>query len=117
VVNLSSGQGQWVFYAPINLLLVVLALSLLTTLLAASGGVLISLKSATVRQAAQTMLLALILLGVAIYGVARLLPASVTASLSTSQLVLIILLVLLVLDAILLGIALASFRRSRLILN
>lgn len=117
VVNLSSGQGQWVFYAPINLLLVVLALSLLTTLLAASGGVLISLKSATVRQAAQTMLLALILLGVAIYGVARLLPASVTASLSTSQLVLIIMLVLVVLDATLLGIALASFRRSRLILN
>ena len=57
MVNLSQGQGQWVFYTPINLFVVVLVLSFLTTLLAASGGVLISLKSATVRQAAQTMLL------------------------------------------------------------
>ena len=117
VVNLARGQGPWVFYAPINLFLVVLVLSLLTTLLAASGGVLISLKSATVRQAAQTMVLGELVLGLAVYGVVRLLPASLTASLTTSQVVLIVMGALAVLDAILLAAALVSFRRSRLILG
>jgi ABC-2 type transport system permease protein len=117
VVNWSQEQGQWVFYAPINLFLVVLVMSLLTILLAASGGVLISLKSATVRQAAQTMVLGEILLGFAIYVVVRFLPASVTASLTTSQMVSIILLTLVVLDAILLAASLVSFQRSRLILG
>ena len=116
VVNWSQEQGQWVFYAPINLF-VVLVMSLLTILLAASGGVLISLKSATVRQAAQTMVLGEILLGFAIYVVVRFLPASMTASLTTSQMVSIILLSLVVLDAILLAASLVSFQRSRLILG
>jgi ABC-2 type transport system permease protein len=117
VVNISQGQAQWVFYAHTNLFLVVLILSLLTNLLAASGGVLISLKSATVRQAGQTMILGMILLGLAVYGVARLLPASVTASLTTSQIVLIIMGTLGVLDAILLAASVMSFQRSRLILG
>ncbi len=116
VVNWSQEQGQWVFYAPINLF-VVLVMSLLTILLAASGGVLISLKSATVRQASQTMLLGEILLGFAVYVVVRFLPASMTASLTTSQMVSIILLSLVVLDAILLAASLVSFQRSRLILG
>jgi ABC-2 type transport system permease protein len=116
VVNWSQGQGPWVFYTPVNLF-VVLVMSFLTILLAASGGVLISLKSATVRQAAQTMLLGEIVLGFAIYLVVRLLPASLTASLTTSQIVSIILLTLVVLDAILLAASLVSFQRSRLILG
>lgn len=116
-VNVSRGQRQWAFYAPIDLFLVVLVLSLLTILLAASGGVLISLRSATARQAAQTMVLGEILLALAVYGVARLLPASGIASLTASQMILIIMLVLVVLDAILLAISLASFQRSRLILG
>jgi ABC-2 type transport system permease protein len=117
VVNWSQEQGQWVFYAPINLFLVVLVMSLLTILLAASGGVLISLKSATVRQAAQTMLLGEIVLGFAIYVVVRFLPASMTASLTTSQVVSMILLTLVILDAILLAASLVSFQRSHLILG
>jgi ABC-2 type transport system permease protein len=117
VVNWSQGQGQWVFYRPINLFLVVLVMSLLTILLAATGGVLISLKSATVRQAAQTMVLGEILLGLVIYLVIRLLPASATASLTTSQMVSISLLTLVVLDAILLAASMVSFQRSRLILG
>jgi ABC-2 type transport system permease protein len=116
VVNGSQGQGQWIFYPAINLF-IVLVMSLLTVLLAASGGVLISLKSATVRQAAQTMLLGEILLGFASYAVVRVLPASMTASLSTSQVVSIILLTLAVLDTILLAASLVSFQRSRLILG
>ena len=115
VVNLSQGQGQWLFYGPNSAFLVLLALSFLTILLAASGGVLISLKSATVRQAAQTMILGEIILGLAVYGIVRLLPASMIASLTTSQIVAIILLTLIVLDAILLAASLASFQRARLI--
>jgi ABC-2 type transport system permease protein len=117
VVNMSQGNGQWIFYTPTNLLVVVLIMSFLTNLLAASGGVLISLKSATVRQAGQTMILGLIILGLTIYGIARLLPASVTDSLTTSQIVLIIIGTLVGLDAILLAAALVSFQRSRLILS
>jgi ABC-2 type transport system permease protein len=100
-----------------SLFAVVFVLCFLTTLLAASGGVLISLKSATVRQASQTMLLGLIILGLAISAVVRLLPPALTASLTTPQVVLIIMLVLAVLDAILLVASLVSFQRSRLILS
>jgi ABC-2 type transport system permease protein len=117
VVDLSRSQGQWEFYTPINLFLVVLVMSFLTILLAASGGVLISLKSATVRQAAQTMVLGEIILGFAVYVVAKLLPVRMTASLTTSQVVLIIMLVLVILDTILLAVSLVSFQRSRLILG
>jgi len=117
VVNWSQGLGQWEFYKPISLFAVVLVLCFLTTLLAASGGVLISLKSATVRQASQTMLLGLILLGLAISMIIRLLPPGLTASLTTPQMVGIIMLVLVVLDAILLVASLLSFRRSGLIMS
>ncbi len=117
VVNWSQTPGPWVFYAPIDLFLVVLVMSFLTILLAASGGVLISLRSATVRQAAQTMLLGEIVLGFAIYAIVRFLPASLTASLTTSQMVALILLTLAVLDAILLAASLVSFQRARLILG
>ena len=117
VVNLSQRLGQFEFYKPISLFAVVLILCFLTTLLAASGGVLISLKSATVRQASQTMLLGLIILGLAISMVIKLLPPGLTASLTTSQTILIIVLVLVVLDTILLAASLVSFKRSRLILS
>ncbi len=110
-------QGQWRFYAPLNLLMIVLVISFLVILLAASGGVLISLKSATVRQAAQNMLLGEMLLGFFVYLVVRFLPPSLIASLTTSQVVSITLLTLAALDAILLAAALVSFQRSRLILG
>jgi len=117
VVNLSQGLRQWEFYEPLRLFVVVLILCFLTTLLAASGGVLVSLKSATVRQASQTMLLGLIILGLAISMVIRLLPPEWLASLTTSQVVLTIMLALVVLDTILLTASLVSFQRSRLILS
>jgi ABC-2 type transport system permease protein len=117
VVNLSLRLKPFEFYKPINLFVVVLVLCFLTTLLAASGGVIISLKSVTVRQASQTMLLGLIILGLAITTVVKLLPPGLTASLTTSQIVGIILLVLVALDTILLVATLLSFRRSRLILS
>jgi ABC-2 type transport system permease protein len=116
-VNLSQRMGQWEFYNPISLFAVLLVLCFLTTLLAASGGVLISLKSATVRQASQTMLLSLIILGLAISTVIRLLPPELTASLTDSQMTLIIVMVLVILDTILLAASRVRFQRSRLILS
>lgn len=116
-VNLSKGAGPWQFYAPLSLLGYTLVLSLLASLLAASGGVLVSLHSATVRQAAQTLLLCTLGLGVALGLGLSALPKSLYASLSTNQLLLIILLILAILDAVLLGFAFASFKRSRLILS
>jgi ABC-2 type transport system permease protein len=116
-VNLSNGQGSWVFYSPITHWVDVLVLCLLACLLSASGGILVSLHSTTVRQAQQTLLLGSLLLFVVIFLVVRALPSEMVLALSYTQFILISILVLAVLDAILLAIALVSFRRSRLILS
>ena len=108
VVNVSNGQGGWQFY-PLDRFLQVLALVLLANLLAASGGVLISLRSATVRQAQQTLILVTMgLIGISLLAL-KAVPANVMAALSYNQLVLIFMAVLVVLDAILLIISMASF--------
>jgi ABC-2 type transport system permease protein len=117
VANLSSKQGGWQFYTHIDLLLEVLSLSLLTSLLGVSGGVLISMRSATVRQAQQVLIVAMLVLVGAGVGLITLLPADTIASFSESQLLLIAMAVLAVLDAILLGASLVSFRRTRLMLS
>ncbi len=117
LVNLFSGYASWVFYHPLDVLLEALALSLLSCVLGASAGVLISLRSATVRQAQQILSIGTLVL---IFGgvfALQALPASFVSSLSVSQFWLIVIAVLAVLDAILLGASLVSFRRSRLILS
>lgn len=121
VVNLSvpaSGNGQegWAFY-PVGLFLETAALSLLVSLLTASAGVLVSLRAATVRQAQQTLIVGTI---VVIFGgvlVISLLPPQLFRSLSYSELLLIAITVIALLDAVLLGWALVRFQRSRLILS
>jgi ABC-2 type transport system permease protein len=117
VANLSKGQGSWQFYTHVDLLLEVLGLSLLTGLLGASGGVLISMRSATVRQAQQLVLVAMLVLAGGGVLLSRFLPADVISALSESQLWLIAIAVLAVLDLILLGVSLVSFRRTRLMLS
>ena len=117
VANLSKGQGSWQFYTHVDLLLEALALSLLACLLGVSGGVLISMRSATVRQAQQILIVATLVLIVGGVALIKLLPASAISSFSTSQIWLIVMAVLAVLDAILLGVSLVSFRRSRLMLS
>ncbi len=117
VANLSKGQGSWEFYPHVDLFLEALALSLLTSLLGASGGVLISQRSATVRQAQQILIVAtLVLVGGGVLAL-KAVPAQAISSLSSSQIWLIAMAVLAVLDAILLGVSLVSFRRSRLMLS
>lgn len=117
VANLSKGQGSWHFYTHGDLLLEALALSLLSSLLGVSGGVLISLRSATVRQAQQLLIVATLVLVVGAVLAIQAVPAQAISSLSASQFWLIVIAVLAVLDAILLGASLVSFQRSRLILS
>ena len=117
VANLSKGQGSWQFYTHTDLLLEVLGLSLLTGLLGASGGVLISMRSATVRQAQQAVLVAMLVLAGGGILLSRFLPADAISSLSEAQLWLIAIAVLAVLDVILLGVSLVSFRRTRLMMS
>lgn len=117
--NLVSGGGRWAFYASSDLLLESLALSLLSGLLAASAGVLISLRAATVRQAQQTLALSTLVLFVAALLSTRALPAQVLVDLSSNapQFWLIVMAVLAILDAILLGATFARFQRSHLLLS
>jgi ABC-2 type transport system permease protein len=117
VVNLAMGNGRWMFYSPFTGWLAILLSSLLACLLAASGGILVSLHSATVRQSQQTFLLGSLVLFVAIYLAGRAVPAQLLQGLSPSQTFLIFMLIMAILDAILLAISMASFHRSRLILN
>ena len=117
VVNIAQGTGAWGFYDPFGLLVYTLALSMLTSLLAASSGVLVSLHSPTVRQAQQTLLLSTLGFGVVLFLGLKAVPAVLLASLNTNQVLFIILAVLAILNAILLGIALASYKRSHLILS
>lgn len=115
--NLLQGLGNWTFYYPFDLFLEWLALILVVVLLAASAGVLISLRVATVRQAQQTLQVGTLVLVIAALLILRAVPENVIASLSYSQIMLIAIAVVAGLDAILLGLALVSFQRSRLILS
>jgi ABC-2 type transport system permease protein len=116
LVDLLRTQGHWMFY-PLDLFVFALVLILLASVLATSAGVLISLKVSTVRQAQQILSVGTI---VFVFGITFLLshiPANILSSLSYTQFLLYVMAFLAVLDAILLGLSLVSFRRSRLILS
>jgi len=115
--NLLNGNGSWTFYYPFDLFLEWLALTLVVILLAANAGVLISLHVATVRQAQQILQVGTLVLVIAALLVLRALPENALAALSYSQIMLIAIAIVAILDAILLGLALVSFQRSRLILS
>ncbi len=117
VVNLSGGQGPWRFYAPVGQWVGVMLLALLTCLFSTSAGILVSLHSATVRQAQQTLLLGSVVLWLGVYFVARAVPADLIQAMSLTQVAMIAMLTLALIDAVLLAISLASFRRSHLFLR
>jgi ABC-2 type transport system permease protein len=117
VVNVSSGQASWAFYHPPDVLLKVLALSLLSNALGACAGVLVSLRSATVRQAQQVLGVGTLVLIFGAISALQALPANVVSSLSYSQFLFLAIAVLAVLNAILLGLSLVSFQRSRMIVS
>lgn len=117
--NLSSGQNGLRLYTSSALLLEAMGLGLLTGLLAASAGVLISLRAATVRQAQQTLVLVAVVLLGAILLATRFVQgqALLISPANAPQLWLLVILALVVLDAILLGVTFARFQRARLILH
>lgn len=108
--------GNWMFY-PLDLFVDALVLSLLVGVLGASAGTLISLKVATVRQAQQILSVGTIVFVFGIIFVVQVVPANVVSALTYAQFLLIAMAVIAVLDAILLGLSLVSFQRSRLILS
>ena len=116
LINLFRTQGKWMFYS-LDLFGDALILILLVSVLGASGGALISLKVATVRQAQQILSVGTIAFVFGIILVLQVIPANSISSLSYAQFLLITMAVIAVLDAILLGLSLMSFRRSRLILS
>jgi ABC-2 type transport system permease protein len=116
LVDLLRTQGNWMFY-PLDLFVVALILILLASVLATSAGVLVSLRVSTVRQAQQILSVGTIVFVFGITFVLRALPANVVSSLTYAQFLLITMAFLAVLDAILLGLSLVSFQRSRLILS
>lgn len=121
-VNFVHGQGLLLY--PVTILLGGMVLALLTATLTASIGVIVSLRSATVKQAAQQLAFASIALTwIPLFGFG-LLPTRLQASLiesasstNNTQLFLISLVVLAVVDVGLLLAAMARFKRSRLILD
>jgi len=116
LVYLFRTQGNWMFY-PLDLFVDAIVLILLASVLAASAGVLVSLKVATVRQAQQILSVGTIVFVFGITFALQAVPANVVSSLTYSQFLLIAMAVIAVLDAIFLGLSLVSFQRSRLILS
>lgn len=122
-INLIYGQGELLLYPPI-VGLGIAGITLLSAGLAANVGVLVSLRAKTVRQAQQTLSIAImLLLFVPVFGI-QMLPAEWKARLfetftgmNTTHFVLIALVVLAALNAGLLAAAIARFQRARLILE
>lgn len=121
-VNLAE-QGDFIFFDARRLAMMLLLASL-TSLFAASAGVLVSLRAATVRQAQQTLsIAAMVLVFVPSLGIPAL-PAAARGALvrwlavrDTTAVLAAAALVLLVLDLLLVAACMARFRRNRLILS
>ncbi|MEP6776642.1 MAG: ABC transporter permease, partial [Chloroflexota bacterium] len=116
LVDLFRTQGNWLFY-PLDLFIDAIVLSLLVSVLAASAGVLVSLRVSTVRQAQQILGVGTIVFVFASVLALRAVPTNIVALLTYPQFLLIVMAVIAVLDAILLALSVLSFQRSRLILS
>jgi ABC-2 type transport system permease protein len=119
-VNVASGDAGFLFFSSTTLTGTLL-LSLLSALLASAGGVLVSLRAKTVRQAQQTLALAMVAMAVAPLFIALAVPGNLKESLSawadragTFELMLAGLAVLVVIDVVLIVAAKERFQRSKL---
>jgi ABC-2 type transport system permease protein len=118
-VNLANRQGGLVLYS-LGVVMLICLLGLLGALLVAAIGVLISLRSATVRQAQQTLSGAIVLLAAGPILLVRFLPAGwqhrlASSGLSAEQIALLAMTLFFAIDAGALTMARARFRRGRLI--
>jgi ABC-2 type transport system permease protein len=124
VVNLLDGKGGFQNYQP-NILWLDIFASLLMAGFVSSLGIVISLRSPTVQAASQSIMLMLFMPFLLLQAVVFLLPvilprSTVTAlahQLNFTNIVLVILAILLVVDIVLFLGAMARFQRSRLILS
>lgn len=122
-VNVVDGNGRLLLY-PAKIAIGGAILGLLTATLSASIGVLVSLRAVTVKQAAQQLVFASIALTWLPLFVLSLLPTQVQENLvelaqsgNTTAIYLLAVFVLIVLNFGLLLLAMAKFKRSRLILD
>jgi ABC-2 type transport system permease protein len=122
-VNLKFGHGTLLIFSA-STGVVVVALSFLLSLLMASTGVLVSLRASTVRQAQQILSMGFIVTVFAVAFGLRSLPGAWQdwmnergASISTSTLMALGLGTFLLIDLVILGVAMARFRRSQLVLD
>ena len=129
--NVVHWNGKIIFYTPV-MTLVNLALSFLVAMLASCLGVLISLRAATVQQATRNLMVALLspimLVLIPISMIGTVLPDSWKAAFETffkevvmtadfTQVIIVVVVALIVIDLGLLMAAMARFRRARLILD
>ncbi len=122
-VNLFYGKGTFIFYSW-DVFLGIILISFLGSGLASCAGVLVSLRAATVRQAQQTLSIAILAIFFAMLLGLQALPDSWSTSLisglsgiSLFGIIGIACIILLLLDLILLAAAAARFKRARLILD
>lgn len=123
-VNLTHPSGHLLIY-PANLMLGSVIFSLLIAILAAAAGVLVSLRAASVRQVQQVITIGILLVvWVPILVIGMLSGSTSLSSLGSSlesanlaTLAVVAAVVILALDAILLGLAVARFQRAKLILG
>lgn len=123
VVNLSAGGGHLLLY-PAGRAITAVVLTFLLCILATGIGVLVSLRSSTVRQAQQMLTVGwVVLIFLALFGVQLMSPSTrlrLEHRLSTAQLTTVVIvaaLVLILLDVLVLALNAARFQRSRLILD
>jgi ABC-2 type transport system permease protein len=122
-VNLKYGQGKLLMFS-VQAGVSTVLMSLLVGLLMASAGVLVSLRASTVRQAQQTLSLSFVVLMFGGIFAVRNLPREWLAWLNrtvatTGEMTLILAgaAILLLIDLLIVGTAMARFQRSRLILD
>lgn len=122
-VNLAYGEGMLLLY-PLPVGLGIVGFTLLGAGLAAGAGVLVSLRASTVRQAQQTLSIAIMaLLFVPIFGI-QALPeawqdrlAEALMAMDVTRAILTVVAILAVVDTGLIAAAMLRFRRARLILD
>ena len=122
-INLANLGGPLLLYST-TLFLAIILISFLGACLAAAAGVLVSLRASTVRQAQQTLSVAVLVLVFALAFGVQALPGPTKAELDAllmrtgaGALLAVACLVLLLLDVALLLLASVRFRRARLILD
>ncbi len=115
LVNLTHAQGAWQFY-PSDLLLGIILLGLAVNTLGAGAGVLISLRSQTVRQAQQVLSIGTVILTFGGgFALNALLPKDFFTTYTIAQIIFGAAVLVALVDVVLLGFAIARFQRAKLI--